>query len=146
MKKMLFVVYSMLLVVSVACARDKVTRDVSQLPVAAREMIKTYFPKAKVTYLKVDNDVFMIEGYDVRLSDGTELEFDRKGQWTKVESKPNAVPANLIPESIQKYMNQNYRDQRVVEIKHKRRGYELKLANGLEVEFDNMGKFQRLDD
>ena len=40
----------------------------------------------------------------------------------------------------------NYGDQKVTKIKHNRRGYELKLSNGLEVEFDNMGNFLRLDD
>lgn len=146
MKKLWTMFACMLLMVSVACARDKVTQDVSLLPVEAREMIKRHFPNATISYLSVDNNVFVIKGYDVRLSNGTELEFNNKGQWTDVECKPHAVPASLIPAAIQKYLGQYHRDQRVVEIKHKRRGYEVKLANGLEVEFDNQGNFRRLDD
>lgn len=146
MKKLWTMFACMLLMVSVACARDKVTQDASLLPVEAREMIKRHFPNATISYLSVDNNVFVIKGYDVRLSNGAELEFDNKGQWTDVECKPYAVPASLIPAAIQKYLGQHHRDQRVVEIKHKRRGYEVKLANGLEVEFDNQGNFRRLDD
>lgn len=146
MKKLVGLVGIMLLMVSVACARDKVTQDVSLLPTEARDMIKTYFPKAMVSYLKVDKHFFRTEGYDVRLSDGTDLEFNTKGQWTEVECHPQAVPAKLIPESIRKYVGRYYGDQQVKKIKHNRRGYELKLSNGLEVEFDNMGNFLRLDD
>lgn len=146
MKKLWTMFACMSLMMSVACARDKVTQDTSQLPAEAREMIKQHFPDASISYLSIDNDAFIIDGYDVRLSDGTELEFNGKGQWTNVECKQQTVPATLIPEAIQKYLGRHYPDLRVVEIQHKRRGYELKLANGLEVEFDNQGNFRRLDD
>ena len=136
----------MLLTVSAMCARDRVSRDVNLLPTEARELIKNHFAEASISYLKVDKNLFRVEGYDVRLTDGTELDFNSKGQWTEIEAEKNAVPASLIPDVIKKYMKQNYNGQRVKKIKHNRRGYELKLSNGLEVEFDNMGHFLRLDD
>ena len=136
----------MLLTVSAMCARDRVSRDVNLLPTEARELIKNHFAEASISYLKVDKNLFRVEGYDVRLTDGTELDFNSKGQWTEIEAEKNAVPASLIPDVIKKYMKQNYNGQHVKKIKHNRRGYELKLSNGLEVEFDNMGNFLRLDD
>ena len=146
MKKLLGLIVCMLLTVSPMCARDRVSRDVNLLPTEARELIKNHFAEASISYLKVDKNLFRVEGYDVRLTDGTELDFNSKGQWTEIEAEKNAVPASLIPDVIKKYMKQNYNGQRVKKIKHNRRGYELKLSNGLEVEFDNMGNFLRLDD
>ncbi|MBR3757605.1 MAG: PepSY-like domain-containing protein [Bacteroidaceae bacterium] len=146
MKKLLGLIVCMLLTVSAMCARDRVSRDVNLLPTEARELIKNHFAEASISYLKVDKNLFRVEGYDVRLTDGTELDFNSKGQWTEIEAEKNAVPASLIPDVIKKYMKQNYNGQRVKKIKHNRRGYELKLSNGLEVEFDNMGNFLRLDD
>lgn len=146
MKKLLGLIVCMLLTVSAMCARDRVSRDVNLLPTEARELIKNHFAEASISYLKVDKNLFRVEGYDVRLTDGTELDFNSKGQWTEIEAEKNAVPASLIPDVIKKYMKQNYNGQRVKKIKHNRRGYELKLSNGLEVEFDNMGHFLRLDD
>ena len=146
MKKLLGLIVCMLLTVSAMCARDRVSRDVNLLPTEARELIKNHFAEASISYLKVDKNLFRGEGYDVRLTDGTELDFNSKGQWTEIEAEKNAVPASLIPDVIKKYMKQNYNGQRVKKIKHNRRGYELKLSNGLEVEFDNMGNFLRLDD
>ena len=145
MKKMLVLMCAMLLTVSLAFARDKVTKDVSSLPVMAREMIQTHFTNAGVEYLKVKSRA-LVEGYEVFLSDGSELEFDRKGRWTDVENKHRAVPSSLIPAAVQKYLGTYYPNQRVVEIKQKRRGYELKLVNGLELVFDKKGKFKHLDD
>ena len=146
MKKLLGLIVCMLLTVSAMYARDRVSRDVNLLPTEARELIKSHFAEASISYLKVDKNLFRVEGYDVRLTDGTELDFNSKGQWTEIEAEKNAVPASLIPDVIKKYMKQNYNEQRVKKIKHNRRGYELKLSNGLEVEFDNMGNFLRLDD
>ncbi len=146
MKKLLGLIVCMLLTVSAMYARDRVSRDVNLLPTEARELIKNHFAEASISYLKVDKNLFRVEGYDVRLTDGTELDFNSKGQWTEIEAEKNAVPASLIPDVIKKYMKQNYNGQRVKKIKHNRRGYELKLSNGLEVEFDNMGHFLRLDD
>jgi len=146
MKKLLGLIVCMLLTVSAMYARDRVSRDVNLLPTEARELIKSHFAEASISYLKVDKNLFRVEGYDVRLTDGTELDFNSKGQWTEIEAEKNAVPASLIPDVIKKYMKQNYNGQRVKKIKHNRRGYELKLSNGLEVEFDNMGNFLRLDD
>ena len=146
MKKLLPMICGMLMMIPIACAKDKVTRDEGILPTEAREFIKQYFPQSSVLYLKVDKNMFRLEGYDVRLSDGTELEFDRKGQWTDVECKGSVVPASIIPDVIQIYLKENYNSYRVKGIKHKRWGYELKLNSGLEVEFDNQGNFLRLDD
>lgn len=145
MKKLVSLVSFMLLIVSVACARDKVTRDVSLLPAGAQEMIQKYFPNSEISYLKIDKRLFRTEGYEVVLTGGTELEFDVKGQWKEVESL-QTVPDNIVPESIRKYIKQNYGSQGIKKIKHNRRGYELDLTNGMEMEFDNMGNFLRLDD
>lgn len=145
MKKLVSFVSIMLLIVSVACARDKVTRDVSLLPAGAREMIKKYFPDSEISYLKIDKKLFRTEGYEVILTGGTELEFDVKGQWKEIESL-QTVPDSIVPESIRKYIKRYYGPQGVKKIKHNRKGYELNLTNGMEMEFDNMGNFLRLDD
>lgn len=136
----------MLLALTVASARGKVTRDASLLPTEARELIANHFPGTTISYLKVEKGVFNGNSYEVRLADGTELDFNGRGQWTEVETDRSDVPAGLIPDVVRTYMRQHYGGQHVKKIKHNRRGYELKLGNGLEVEFDNMGNFLRLDD
>ena len=129
--KKIFALFALLLCfVQFSQAGDKVTRDVNKLPVAAREMINKHFPQAKVEYIKIEKDLFLSTSYDVKMSDGIELEFNSKGEWVEIDCKNKAVPAIFIPNKIE-------RD---------RKGYELTLENGLEVDFDQFGGFLKLSD
>ena len=50
---------------------DKYTINRDNLPQAAQEMLKEYFPKAKVGMIKVDKHLLKKTDYDVRLVNGT---------------------------------------------------------------------------
>ena len=77
--KKIFELFALLLCfVQFSQAGDKVTREVNKLPVAAREMINKHFPQAKVEYIKIEKDLFLSTSYDVKMSDGIELEFNSK--------------------------------------------------------------------
>ena len=93
MKKLLGLIVCMLLTVSAMCARDRVSRDVNLLPTEARELIKNHFAEASISYLKVDKNLFRVEGYDVRLTDGTELDFCRYIGEVEIVNLP-AVPVH----------------------------------------------------
>lgn len=145
MKRLFAWMTLVMLLVSTACARDEVTRDVNKLPAQAREFVSKQFPKTTVAYLKIDRNMFRTTGYDVKLDNGTELEFDRNGDWTEISSK-SGVPSTLIPATIADYVKRNYANHRVVKIKRKSHGYKIELGNDLELKFDSYGKFVRLDD
>ncbi|MBQ8594064.1 MAG: PepSY-like domain-containing protein [Bacteroidaceae bacterium] len=146
MRKILTAIFSLFLLVTGVSANDRVTHDVNQLPAAARQFITTHFPKAPVSYLSIDRKLFGVEGYDVRLIDGTEIDFNNKGEWKEIDAEHKVIPAAIIPENIKKYINQYYPQNKVTKIKHTKRGYELHLNNDLEVDFDQRGNFLRLDD
>ena len=80
------------------------------------------------------------------LSDGIELEFNSKGEWIEIDCKNKAVPAIFIPNTIVKYMQKNYGGHKIIKIERDRKGYELTLENGLEVDFDQFGGFLKLSD
>ena len=62
------------------------------LPEEAQQMLKDYFPKAKVSLIKVDRHLLKKTDYDVRLTNGTKIEFSNKGKWTSVDcGSPNIV-------------------------------------------------------
>ena len=108
-------------------------------------MLSKYFPYAKVSYIKVDKDLFLSTSYDVKLSNGTEIDFNGIGEWLEVDCQKEAVPAALIPEPIRKYMEENFKGHRITEIERSRKGYQITLANELEVLFDPFGTFIKLD-
>ena len=146
MRKILFLMAMLVCSLQFAMARDVVTRDVNKLPVAAREMIGKHFSQTKVAYIKIEKDLFQSTSYDVKLADGIELEFNSKGEWLEIDCKNKAVPSTFIPQAISKYMKANYNGHKTVKIERNRKGYELTLENGLEVDFDQFGGFLKLSD
>lgn len=144
-KKLLLTLVGILGIFSVAMASDMVTRDDKALPASARSMLSRYF-KAKVSLIKIDKDFGRVKDYEVILTDGTEVQFDRNGNWQEVEvGAKGAIPSSLYPTAIATYLKTNHKGQRVVGIKKSRSGYELELGNGVEMKFDSYGKFLRYE-
>ena len=106
MKKILLIL-AMIVGVFAASARDTYSHDINVLPVAAQTTIKNNF-KADISHFKIDKDLGRISEYDVVLTDGTEITFDKNGNWKDVEVRRNgAVPSALVPKDIATYVNQN---------------------------------------
>lgn len=146
--KKLFFLFVMMVGLSVqAMAKDVITRDVNQLPQAARTTIQKHFAKAKLSYIKIDKDFLEAATYEAIFEDGTQIEFNSKGEWTEVDSKLNPVPDALIPATVKTYLKKNFPNIAVEKIeRHRKGGYEVELKNDLSVEFDAQGNFLRLDD
>lgn len=144
MKKILFIL-AMVVGVFAASARDTYSHDINVLPVAAQTTIKNNF-KADVSHIKIDKDLGRISEYDVVLTDGTEITFDRNGNWKDVEVRRNgAVPTALVPTEIATYVKQNQKNTTVTGIEKKKSGYEVELSNGIEMKFNAKGQFIKYD-
>ena len=129
---------------TMASAQTK-TITVAQLPATAQDFIKKNFAKATVSAAWEDKEMFDTD-YKVQFSDGIEVEFDAKGNWEEIDGNHNAVPTSVLPSAITNYLSQNYKGQNVTQIDKKHWGYKVELANDIELEFNNSGKFLRIDD
>ena len=127
----------MLVVCSVgASAADRVI-TVGELPQRAQTFVKKYFNVHKVVLVKEDRG-FRDVDYEVKFTDGSEIEFDGRGEWTEVKS-PKGLKKGIVPVQIQEFLkHRGYLKHGVkaVKIEYGRRGYEVKLSNGTELEFD----------
>ena len=146
MKTMKTMMAAMLfMMASTACGgRDKVINE-TELPTAAKTMLKEHFPGQQVSLVQQDRDG-MKTNYDVVLADGTKLEFDSKGEWTEVDSKPHDVPATIVPKAISDCVNQKFQGARIVQIERDRRGYEVELSNGIDMKFNKEFRLTEIDD
>lgn len=145
MKKILFLL-ALVTTMFAASARDTYSYDVNTLPVAARTTLKNNF-KAKVNHIKIDKDLGRISEYDVVLTDGSEITFDRDGNWKEVEvARTSSVPKGLVPTAIATYVKQNQNKANIIGIEKDRHGYTVDLSNGVEMKFNSDGKFLRYDD
>ena len=77
---------------------------------------------------------------------GTEVDFDKKGNWDNVDCKTKAVPASLVPAAIAQYVKAHYPNTVIVKIDKERGGYEIELSNDLDLKFNSKGKLIGIDD
>lgn len=145
-KKILFAVVAVLTLSTCAQAKDTYAHDASVLPKAAQTTLANNF-KAKVSVVKIEKDFGRVSEYEVILMDGTEVSFDRDGNWENVEvNKDKSVPAAFVPKAISAFVKKNQPGQRIVGIDKERKGFDVELSNGVDIKFDKQGNFLRYDD
>ncbi|MDE7458202.1 MAG: PepSY-like domain-containing protein [Muribaculaceae bacterium] len=127
---------------SLSFAFDKYTINRDELPQTAQDMLQQYFPKAKIGMIKVDKHLLKKTDYDVRLVNGTTIEFSNAGKWTSVDCKTKEVPEGLIPKTIRNYVHKNFKDLKIVKIEKKSSGYEIGLSDGVELKFNLLGQYK----
>lgn len=116
-----------------------------QLPDAAKTFITSNFKGIKILFASMDDDLIRPD-YEVRLADGTEIDFDNDGRLEKVEMKSGAVPSGIVPVQVKDYVKANYQDVLIREYEIGLRHYEVKLSNGLELKFNKSFQLIGIDD
>ena len=147
MKRIGIILIGLALMTNMACAdNDKVTNNINELPQVSRNFLNNYFNGNKVSHIKIDKDLFLVDSYDVILTDGTSVEFNRDGEWKEVKSFQQNIPDTLIPAEIRQYVSQNYPGQKIMTVERGKRKVSVDLANGLELKFDLKGNLIDIDD
>ncbi|MFR9502888.1 MAG: PepSY-like domain-containing protein [Rikenellaceae bacterium] len=118
--------------------------DFNALPSVAQTTIITHFDKEQIMLIIYDNELFDKE-YSVTFFDGTVIQFEKSGNWESVESNITGVPTTILPEKIAEYLALYYADQKVLEIEKDIDGYEVRLANTIELEFNLSGNLVGVD-
>lgn len=146
MKKILLALIAVLGISASALAKDTYSRDVTVLPKAAQTVLAQNF-KSKVSVIKIDKELGRISDYEVILTDGTEISFDRDGNWENIEvGVKSKIPSVFIPKAISNYVKTAQPGKNIVGIEKERGGYEIELSNGIDMKFDKEGKFLRYTD
>lgn len=105
-------------------------------------MLNEYFPRAKVSLIKIDRHLLKKTDYDVRLTNGTTIEFSNKGKWKTVDCKKKTVPEKFITNSIRKYVNKNYGGITIASIRKNNAGYDIGLSDNVLLRFNLLGQFK----
>ena len=143
MRRFVFVFIALLLSVAAANAFiDSYTISRDKLPEEARQMLDEHFPKAKVSMIKIDRHLLKKTDYDVRLTNGTKIEFSNKGKWTTVDCGSREVPEALVPGTVRKYVEKNFSGLRVVSVGKRNAGYDVGLSDGTLHRFNLLGQYK----
>ena len=101
MKAIKVMMMSVIALASVVVARaEGKTIPFSQLPTSAQQFIRIHYAQDQVDALKVEHDM-SDHTYKVVTRDGSQLKFNDKGEWRKVESKATPIPVGIVPVEIQ---------------------------------------------
>ncbi|MBR1552336.1 MAG: PepSY-like domain-containing protein [Muribaculaceae bacterium] len=112
-----------------------------QLPAAAQAFHKAHFSKNVPLVVTMDWD-----DYTIVYESGEKVEFDRNGEWKDIDCRMSVVPSVLVPEQIKAAVKTTFPAASIVKIDRNRRGYEVKLNNGMEVEFNRAFQVIDIDD
>ncbi len=147
MKRIGLVVLSMFMSITAILAdNDTYTKDVNQLPVASREFISTYFSETAISHIIIEKNLLGIKGYEVILTNGIDIEFDKSGEWTEVDGNHAIIPSGIIPLAIADYVKGNFQGNDIIGIEKETRECSVKLSNGLELTFNKKGNLIDIDD
>ncbi|MDE5998403.1 MAG: PepSY-like domain-containing protein [Muribaculaceae bacterium] len=144
--KKFFMILAVVFGIITASAGNNKSHDVSVLPEQAQQVLKQNF-KSEISHIKIGKEFGQIREYDVVMTDGSEIYFDKHGNWKEVEVSPKmSVPSAIIPNPIITFVKDNQKEAKVTGIEKKNYGYEVELSNGMDVRFTEKGKFIRYDD
>lgn len=138
-------VLTMLLISVTIFASKIVTKDIKQLPTQSQNFITTYFVNLNVQKIEIEKNLLGIKDYEVTFTNGYEIEFDKKGEWTKVDCKRNPIPGALVPQKIKDHIKIEFKGDHITEIKKKKGGFEVELQNDITLIFNSKGEFKKYD-
>ena len=143
--KRFIVILAVVFGVTFVASADERPVELSQLPKAAQEFISKHFSKIPLLYATVDREILDTD-YEVRLEDGTKIDFNGSGDWKEVSNKRVGIPKAIIPAKISHYVDKQYPQSAVLSIERDTRDYEINLSNGLELTFTLDGRLIGIDD
>ena len=142
MKAKLIILSVLALCLSISAkAQDDRIITLDRLPQNAQEFLAKHFPDKTPMVLKEDWDDF-----EVMYTNGEKVEFLKNGEWKKVDCRTAAVPDVLVPEQIKTQVQAHYPGAVITKIEKDRRGWEVKLNNGLDIDFSPKFVITDIDD
>lgn len=124
------------------------TVDPSSIPHKAKSYIKKYFHKESVVEVEKE---FLTGEVEVKLSSGTELTFNSKGEINEIDAADNAVLServihSLLPHSAYKVLEKKNYAKYVDNVKKTGNGYIVDVDDAFdtEVEFTKYGELKSI--
>ena len=142
MRKLLYTVLALMLVLPVAAEDVEITFD--RLPEKAQNVITKAFPENKVKKVEMERRASLIQ-YEVKLSGGVKMQFSKDGTFTECECEKGSVPAVLIPAKIRDFIAKEFPGKEIKRFEHDSKLFEVLLDNGDELSFNSSFRLIDID-
>lgn len=114
------------------------------LPQPAQAFIHQYFAKDTIKAIHEHHHHKKV-CYKVVFTDGSRINFDSQGQWTKIKLRNDTIPVEILPEYITTYVWEQYPDLVIMEVEQQGPAQEVELSDGTELTFDRKGNVIEID-
>lgn len=124
------------------CLSEEVIISPNELPDNVKTFVQKYFPNTNIMYAEIDYNE-----YEIRLNNGTEIEFDKNAEWKEIKTYQN-FPIEILPSYIIQIVKKIYPDTFIIKAEKIWDGFEIKTSNMMEIYIDNKGNIlgQKYDD
>lgn len=140
MKRLFLLAVVPLLLIS--CEKEEIL-PLTEVSSVISNYTSTHFPDNPIIQSIKDTDGLELT-YDITLEGEFFLEFNRKKEVIDIEGL-SKLPDSVIPAKLLEYMQSNYPDNFIIGWEVDDRNQQIKLENGLELEFNMNGVFLRID-
>lgn len=130
------IIVFLLFLLTTNCAKK--LNSTSELPPEALPFLKEHFPNQTIAIAKKDWE-YGEKGFEVILSDGTEVEFWKDGTWREVDGRGKPIPTAFIAQSIVDYVAKNYPNEKITHIDYGHKDVDVDLTNRIDLEFSKEG-------
>ena len=138
MKTKVFLSIMVLLALTISASAQKKI-EVTELPKTAQEFLNKHFSYTSVEKAQKDPE-HGEKGYEVKLKDGTEVEFWKDGSYREVDGGDNPIPTAFIPDNIKAYVAKNHPNEKITHIDYGHKDLDIDLTNKIDLEFTKDGK------
>ena len=116
---------------------------VSSLPQKSRAFINSTFPGVQIWKVERDGGKF-----DVKLSNGVDIEFYMNGDWKDIDGGWTAIPFTVLPAAVANTVRQTYPQAAMVDVEKEWGRYKIKLNNMMKLYITSGGQLmgQKFDD
>jgi hypothetical protein len=133
------IIIAVLLLGFVISAKAQKKIEITELPKSAQEFLQKHFSNTSVEIAKKDAE-HGEKGYEVKLKDGTEVEFWKDGSYREVDGGDKPIPTGFIPKTIKEYVSKNYPNEKITHIDYGHKDLDVDLTNKIDLEFTKEGK------
>jgi len=137
MKRRIYLIITLLIVTISASAQKKI--EVTELPKPAQEFLEKHFSFTTVIKAQKDPE-YGEKGYEVKLKDGTEVEFWKDGSYREVDGGDKPIPTDFIPDNIKAYVAKNHPNEKITHIDYGHKDLDVDLTHKIDLEFSIDGK------
>ncbi|MBS9773905.1 MAG: PepSY-like domain-containing protein [Tenacibaculum sp.] len=127
----------------ISCSKEK-TISKNDLPFEIKVYISEHFPNNPILQASVEEN-FSSKEYEVILKDNITVEFDAKDKVKEIKANTK-LPNSVIAKPILDYVKTNFRNNIITKWELDKRKQEVKINNGISLEFDLSGNFIKIDD